>query len=254
MRDSVSAPTVPPDYYRALYEAEERHWWHRGMQAITAALLGSRLQRPGLRLLDAGCGTGGMLAWAIGRARLAQAAGVDASDEALALAARRAPSADLHRASVSRLPFADASFDLVLMNDVLQHVREDEVETSLRELRRVLAPGGTLLVRTNGGLRARRASAEWRVYDRATLAAALETAGLRCERLTYANLAGSAWATLRGWAPQEPSEGAHGVPAPREGRADALKERLLDLEARYLARPGRSLPYGHTLFALGERR
>jgi SAM-dependent methyltransferase len=251
--EPVSAPTVPADYYRALYEAEERHWWHRGMRAVTAALLGPRLDRSGLRLLDAGCGTGGMLAWAIERALPAEAAGVDVSKEALALAAERAPGADLRRASVAGLPFADASFDLVLMNDVLQHVREDEVETSLRELRRVLAPGGTLLVRTNGGLRACRASAEWRVYDRATLAAALETSGLRCERLTYANLAGSSWATLRGWSPQEPGEDAHGVPEPNQGRGDALKERLLHLEAWYLARPGRSLPYGHTLFALGGR-
>jgi SAM-dependent methyltransferase len=251
--DPVSTPTVPPDYYRALYEAEERHWWHRGMRAITVALLGSRLQRPGLRLLDAGCGTGGMLAWAIERAQPAEAAGVDVSEEALALAAKRAPGADLRRASVTGLPFADESFDLVLMNDVLQHVREDEVQSALGELRRVLAPSGSLLVRTNGGLRARRASAEWRVYDRVSVATTFKTAGLRCLRLTYANVVGSSWATLSGHSPQEPGEGMHGVPEPTEGRADALMERLLHLEARYLARPGRSLPYGHTLFALAER-
>ena len=55
------APGIPKDYYRRIFEDEERHWWYRGMLSITAALLGERLTRPGQRLLDAGCGTGGFL-------------------------------------------------------------------------------------------------------------------------------------------------------------------------------------------------
>ena len=49
--------------------------------------------------------------------------------------------ADLRTAPLCALPFADGSFDLVVTNDVLQHVPEDEVDESLRELRRVLAAG-----------------------------------------------------------------------------------------------------------------
>jgi 2-polyprenyl-3-methyl-5-hydroxy-6-metoxy-1,4-benzoquinol methylase len=49
---------VPDDYYDRIYEAERAHWWHRGMRATEATLLGDRI-RPGLHILDAGCGTGG---------------------------------------------------------------------------------------------------------------------------------------------------------------------------------------------------
>ena len=51
----------PPEYFTALAAVEDDHWWHRGMRAIAAALLGERRGA----LLDAGCGTGGFLAWAL---------------------------------------------------------------------------------------------------------------------------------------------------------------------------------------------
>jgi SAM-dependent methyltransferase len=251
--EAASASPLPADYYRSIDEVEERHWWHRGMREIARALLGERLARPGLRLLDAGCGTGGFLAWTIEVADVARAAGVDVSEEALAFAGRRVPAADLRLAPVSRLPFDDAAFDLIVLNDVLQHIREDEVEASPAELGRVLAPGGALLVRTNGARRARREAADWRLYDRDTLRGVLTRAGLRCERLTHANLVGSAWAGLRGRSPTAPTATSHGIPALGSARGDAAKERLLRAEARYLRRPGRSLPYGHTLFALAVR-
>ena len=250
MSEAVPTPVVPPDYYRAIAEVDQSHWWHRGMLEISRALLGARLDRPGLRLLDAGCGTGGFLLWACDAASLGSVAGVDVSDEALRLAQARLPGVDLRLAPVSSLPFADAAFDLVVLNDVLQHVREDDVEQSLLELRRVLAPGGALLVRTNAARRARRPSPEWRIYDASALTAELERAGLACERLTHANLVGSLWAAARGWHPSPPSPTSHGVPAAGSSAVDGVKLRLLRLEARYLSRPGRSLPYGHTLFAL----
>ena len=58
---------VPDDYYRRLHEVDTRHWWHLGMRSIEAVLLGDRLQRTGQSVLDAGCGTGGFLAWAASR-------------------------------------------------------------------------------------------------------------------------------------------------------------------------------------------
>lgn len=251
MSRSAPTPLVPPDYYRALAEVDEAHWWHRGMREIERALLGERLQEPGVRLLDAGCGTGGFLAWIRERAKLAAVAGVDVSEEAVAIARERLPDVDLRVAGASSLPFDDGSFDVATLNDVLQHVPEDLVAESLVELRRVVAPGGALLVRTNGARRARRPSPEWRVYDARTLRAELERAGFRCARLTHANVAGSLWEAARGHRPSPPSATSHGVPAASTAStADALKLRLLRAEARWLARPGRSLPYGHTLLAL----
>jgi SAM-dependent methyltransferase len=246
----AQTPVVPADYYRAIFDVDRSHWWHRGMLEITRALLGARLERPELRLLDVGCGTGGFISWVREVASQAALTGVDVSEEALRLARTRLPGVDLRLASASSLPFEDGAFDLVVLNDVLQHLREDDVEASLLELRRMLAAGGALLVRTNGARRVWRASAEWRLYDARTLAAGLDRVGLLCERLTHANVAGSLWAAARGTRPSPPSETSHGVPSAGSSAGDGAKLRLLLLEARYLSRPGRSLPYGHTIFAL----
>jgi SAM-dependent methyltransferase len=249
----ASAPGIPADYYRQIFEVEERHWWYRGMRSISAALLGERLTRPGQRLLDAGCGTGGFLSWASEQTDFAAVAGVDIGSAAIELARTRLPEADLRTSALRSLPFEAASFDLVVTNDVLQHVPEDEVETSLRELRRVLARGGTLLLRTNGARRLRRERDDWRAYDRATLIEALEQAGFTIERVTYANMLLSLYGAACGRSPRAPSEARDGIPRREPSRPVAIVGgAVLSAEARWLARPGRSLPYGHTLFAVAE--
>lgn len=245
---------LPGGYYRAIHDVEEAHWWHVGMREISAALLGRRLDDEGLRVLDAGCGTGGYLAWLAGRLRAPRLAGFDVSDEAVAFARARVPGAELSVASVADLPYADGSFDLVALNDVLQHVPESEVERSLAGLRRVLAPRGVLIVRTNGARHARRDAPDWRVYDRVALRLELERAGFAVDRLTSANLVLSGWGALRGRVPRIPDERTHGIPR-RAGRiATGVGSTMLRAEARYLRRPSRALPFGHTLFAVATLR
>lgn len=248
------APGIPNDYYRAIYEVEQQHFWYRGMREIAAALLGERLARPGLRIFDAGCGTGGFLRWALDQSPGATAAGVDVGAAAIELAHKRVPEADLRTAALRELPFAAASFDLVVTNDVLQHVAEEDVGRSLAELRRVLAPAGTLLARTNGSRTLRRERNDWRAYDRATLVQQLAGAGFEVERCTYANTLLSLWGTLRGRTLHAPSESRDGLPRRVPSPAvSAIGSRILSAEARWLARPGHTLPYGYTLFALARR-
>ena len=246
---SVSSPAVPADYYRRIHEVEERHWWHRGMRVISAALLGDRL-RSAQRLLDAGCGTGGFLRWALERGSFEAAVGVDVSPEAIAIARGQVPQATLHTATIWDLPLDPASFDLVVANDVLQHVPEARVEQSLRELRRVVRDDGVLLVRTNGARSFRREGQEWRAYDQETLASALAEAGFRGERLTHANLVGSLWASARGAAPRAPSQERHGIPPHPNAALGTMMYLLLRAEAGWLRLAPLRVPYGHTLFAV----
>ncbi len=243
------APGVPSDYYDRIAEVERDHWWYRGTREIAGALLGRRLVSDG-RLLDAGCGTGGFLRWALDEGSFSQAAGVDVSSVAIELARRRVPEATLDVAPVSALPYADASFDLTVMNDVLQHVPETELDKTMHELRRTLAPAGALLIRTNGARRLRRERDDWRAYDAATLRALLNSAGFTVERLTHANMLPSAWGQLRGWVPHAPSEEQHGIPAEPGRMQSSVALATLRMERMLLARTRVGLPFGHTLFAL----
>lgn len=247
------APGVPVDYYERIHAADESSWWYRGSRSIERALLGGRLQ-PGARLLDAGCGPGGYLRWSADSGLFGRIAGVDLAYQAVDLARRRVPEAELQVAPLHALPFADRSFDLIAMHDVLQHIPESELSASLEEIRRVLDVAGVVVVRTNGAVRFRRARSDWRVYDRRTLRHTLENANLRCDRLTYSNMIPSLFAAARGRTPQAPTELSAGVPQMDRSRMRArLAAALLRAEARYLERPGTSIPYGHSLWAVATR-
>jgi ubiquinone/menaquinone biosynthesis C-methylase UbiE len=116
-------------------------------KAKQVRLLGAR---PGLRILDAGCGRG-ETALALARAG-AEVAGIDYSEAAVELTremlAEVQPEADLRVGSVTALPWPDASFDRVQFSDVIEHLDPEQTVPALAELRRVLKPGGYLLVHT----------------------------------------------------------------------------------------------------------
>lgn len=106
------------------------------------SLLGRPL-RAGERVLDAGCGTG-YLAAGLRRARPAvPVVGSDLSTGMLE-SARAAGAGPLVQADATRLPFATGSFDLVVARGVLHHL--PDVPAALREWRRVLAPGGAVVL------------------------------------------------------------------------------------------------------------
>jgi SAM-dependent methyltransferase len=240
---------VPADYYRRLQQIDTRHWWHLGMRSVAVALLDGRMQGA---LLDAGCGTGGFLAWAAETGRFTRLGGIDISVEAIELAREAVPGAELHAAPLDGIPFGDEEFDVVVSLDVLQHVPETLLDASLKELRRVLRPGGALLVRTNGDRQARREREDWCAYDAPTLAADLRRAGFAVRRLTYANTLLSLAASARGRRPEAPTGSSCGIPAVETGTRAAVGRALLEAEARAVGL-GARLPYGHTLFALAER-
>lgn len=101
----------------------------------------------GLDVLDAGCGTGPLSAWLVGQG--ARVVGVDASARMVELARARAlPGASFSVADLGEpLAFGDDAFDLVVASLVLHYLRD--WVAPLRELRRVLRPGGALVLSTH---------------------------------------------------------------------------------------------------------
>ncbi|MBM3318327.1 MAG: class I SAM-dependent methyltransferase [Candidatus Eisenbacteria bacterium] len=193
---------MEPHELRRMFALQERHCWYRALRRrILAALersgalaprLGERAQpaaplSPPPLCLDAGCGTGMLLAALDGRARLL---GLDRSELALALARRRGLDR-LVRASVTEIPLRDASQDIVVSADVLYHrdVRDDI--GALREFARCLRPGGVLVLNLPafGALRSTHDEAihTARRYRAAEVRAKIEQAGLTPIEVRYWN-------------------------------------------------------------------
>ncbi|MBA2340413.1 MAG: class I SAM-dependent methyltransferase, partial [Pyrinomonadaceae bacterium] len=105
--------------YAYLYALEEDFWWFAGMREVTAVLL-DPVCPPGddRFVLDAGCGTGGMLAWLERYAGRGKIVGIDLIHDALSFCRKR-KHPHLAQASIVQLPFADSAFDLVTSFDVL---------------------------------------------------------------------------------------------------------------------------------------
>jgi ubiquinone/menaquinone biosynthesis C-methylase UbiE len=178
--------------YNYLYELEDHFWWFAGMRAIAGALLdqycGTNCDR---MILDAGCGTGGNLVWLQRYVGKGEIYGIDVSGKALKWGRQRRPEG-LVQASVTDLPFDDSSFDLVTSFDVVVQLPTGGADLqAMREMYRVLKPGGIGLVRA--------AAYEWlrsghdealgtqTRYRLSELSSRLELSGFTVLRATYAN-------------------------------------------------------------------
>ena len=123
---------------------EDRLWWYR---AAHANLLDAMRQAPapvGSPMVDAGCGTGGLLRRLASTAGGRLLLGIDIFEPAAAMA-RRKSGAPVLVASAVRLPFRDASVGTIFSVDVLCH-RAVDPELALAEARRCLLPGGSLIL------------------------------------------------------------------------------------------------------------
>ena len=135
--------------YQKLYELETTYWWHVGRRHILKTLVRKFVLPPvelgnteirNLKILDVGCGTGENIKFL---SQFGDVTGVDISKRAIEFCKKRGlGNVQLGRAE--NLPFEDNSLELVTMLDLLEHIKDDL--PALKEARRVLKPGRTLLV------------------------------------------------------------------------------------------------------------
>jgi SAM-dependent methyltransferase len=172
-------------YELQTHRAEDRHWWYQGRRRVLERTI-DRLGLPAdARVLDAGCGSGRNM---VDLARRGPVTGVELSPTSAHLARERG-TGEVVECSMLDMPFNAGSFDLSLSLDVIEHLADDVA--ALRELRRVTAEGGALLVTVP--------AYQWlwsghdevnhhhRRYSRRSLLTAAHDAGWRCERTTHFN-------------------------------------------------------------------
>ena len=104
-------------------------------------------RRPLLRILEIGCGVGGLLPFLPGLERPFRAFALDLSFSSVAQAARRTGSTQgFLNADATRLPLSNASMDVVCFAGVMHHLRPDAREPVLKEVGRILQPGGLAMI------------------------------------------------------------------------------------------------------------
>jgi ubiquinone/menaquinone biosynthesis C-methylase UbiE len=172
----------------ATARAEREHFWFRGFRRFMAPMVAAAVRGvPRPAILDCGCGTGHNLTWL---RQHGTAVGIDLTWTGLAFARDRGERR-VAQASATDLPFPDAAFDLVTSFDVIITLDDEAEAKALREMSRVLRPGGHLLLnlaalemlKGNHSILAQ----EVRRYSRGMLRRRLERAGFDVRRMTYTN-------------------------------------------------------------------
>jgi len=173
--------------YAVEAEVEETHWWFVGRRHLfgreTAGLGLSREAS----ILDVGTSTGTNLRM-LAELGYHRVVGLDLNDEAIRFCAEKGLGA-VRRGDVCDLPFEDASLDLVLATDIIEHVEDDKI--ALSEIARVLAPGGRTVITVPAfqslwGLQDE-VSHHKRRYRLPVLRNAIKSAGLHPVRCFYFN-------------------------------------------------------------------
>jgi ubiquinone/menaquinone biosynthesis C-methylase UbiE len=246
----------PNRLLRATYEAEGRHFWFHGLTRFSEPFIEQALagiQRP--LILDCGCGTGANMRRLSARGHTV---GFDITRVGMAYA-REYGQSRLTQASITEIPFAHETFDLVTAFDVLSCLEETDVGSALTEIHRVLKPGGCLLLNTAAvGLLSGSHAVIGHEVHRATkraLRQVLETTGFRVERLTYTNftlfpIIAAVRLAQRFVGFSSPEESGIDIVVPPRP-VNLVLTQVLALEARVLQRF--DMPIGSSLLGLAKR-
>ena len=243
---------------RATARAEARHFWFRGFRSFVTPLIAQAADgRSDLRLLDAGCGTGANVDLL---QRFGRAFGFDLSEAGVRLA-RKAGRTRLARATVTAAPFPSGAFDVVTSFDVLYSLRDDDERAALREMYRLLRPGGYAVINVAAMeiLRGDHSvlGREVRRYSRDVLRNHVTDAGFMVVRLTYAFATLfvplallRAWQRRRGLVGEDDRRAQNEISVPA-APVNALLAGALRLEAAWLRRF--DVPFGSSLLCVARK-
>jgi SAM-dependent methyltransferase len=240
-----------PGAFVQLAEVEDQSWWFRSRNRLIEQTV-RRCFTYATSALEIGCGTGYTLRALRNALPGAELTGTELFEEGLVIARRRWPNIRLMQADARALPFG-SDFDLVGAFDVLEHIDDDAA--ALSELRRVLRPGGGVILTVPQHRWLWSAADDYarhqRRYSRTELISRVVAAGFEVRMVTsFVTLPLPAMALSRmrrqridNFDPRSEFE----IPRP----IDRTLEVLAGAERQAIAR-GASLPFGGSLLLVGE--
>jgi SAM-dependent methyltransferase len=241
--------------YEVMYRVEDKHWWYRGMAAISRALLQRYLPSPSnLKILDSGCGTGAAMQSLL--SDRGPVFGLDLSLVALDYCRLRQLQ-PLTCGSVDHLPYASGSFDLVTSFDVLYARSVPDVLAAMKEMTRVLSPKGYLLLRLPAydWLRGRHDIAVQTAqrFSMKAVTKLLYQCNLTILHQSYANTFLFPFALMKRSIEKTPSQNATTSDLTVEfGWLDKVLGKILSVEAPLISHL--SLPFGLSLVAIAQKQ
>jgi len=242
--------------FELLYQLEEHYWWFPAMRRITDTVAARELQHSNTRILDAGCGTGFNLGhYAANGER--DVYGLDIADAALKHVRKRGFK-KVVQASITAIPFRSDIFDLVFSFEVVTQTPHETHEAALREMHRVLRPGGHLFIRVPAFMwlwssHDDELQVRYR-YTRDELAERLSDAGFIVEWASYANGFLFPVVLLRRFLKRIGIGAGSDVKPLPPGLEwlDAVFRRILGAEAAWF-KSGRKLPFGVSLICYARK-
>lgn len=243
------------DEYAKMFDLEGKLWWYRHLhERVETALQQQFGNRRDIHILDAGCGTGGMLSF-LQKRHYAHLRGIDGSADAVAFCHERGLDVSLVNLHNMALFEPETQYDVIICNDVFCYFMDPELLSLLTALTHRLKPGGVLITNNNAFSVFRGqhdlAVAAIRRFIVADFAPLLPRAGLQIGHATYWSLllsplilAMRQWQRLElamGWQAAETAKSDVYLPSPW------LNETLYQTvrtEQKLLART----PFGSSLF------
>lgn len=135
--------------YKMMFEVEERLWWYKILhEKVLGAIQHHHGQNKTIKILDIGCGTGGLLLF-LQKNGYTHIQGVDYSDSSIFFCQKRQLSVQKVSADQVSSVFTDEQFDVIVCNDVLYCLEKQQIRQTLIEIGKLLKPQGVFVSNNN---------------------------------------------------------------------------------------------------------
>ena len=250
-----------PGEHEAMARVEHDHWWYRSLRELLLRLLADSGLPPEPAVLDAGCGTGANLQLLHRTLRPSYLGGFDVSEEALVIARRKAPEADVYRSDICDPELHVDTLDLVVSLDVIYIPGVERALKGLRTIVEAMRSGGLFVVNLP--------AYDWLYsehdvaihtserYTAGRVQTLFDQLGLGVERLSYRLcflFPAIVLSRLPGKLRAKPGDATarSDLHEPPGAWTNQLFLPTLRAENRWIARGGR-LPWGSSVFAVGRK-